>query len=120
MLNEHWLRSFRAIAEVGSFTRAAGQLQLTQAAVSQHVRHLEQQLGALFLRRPRFIELTPAGMALLQYCQEMDSADRRLQAKLASADSDQGEFALITPGSVGLARVHPRFHGHLQEGRSRP
>ncbi|OWQ81540.1 hypothetical protein CEE62_06835 [Stenotrophomonas maltophilia] len=36
MLNEHWLRSFRAIAEVGSFTRAAGQLQLTQAAVSQH------------------------------------------------------------------------------------
>jgi DNA-binding transcriptional LysR family regulator len=65
---------------------------LTQAAVSQHVRHLEQQLGALFLRRPRFIELTPAGMALLQYCQEMDSADRRLQAKLASADSDQGSL----------------------------
>jgi DNA-binding transcriptional LysR family regulator len=89
--------------------------QLTQAAVSQHVRHLEQQLGALFLRRPRFIELTPAGMALLQYCQEMDSADRRLQAKLASADSDQGVCA-DNPGSVGLAlypvlldfqRTHP-------------
>lgn len=116
MTNPHWLRSFIAVAETGGFTRAAVQLGLTQAAVSQHLRHLEQEFGPLLLRRPRAIELTPAGVALLAYCQELEFADRRLRSRLSNPDSDQGEISMITPGSVGLAlypvlldfqRTHP-------------
>lgn len=103
MLNPQWLRSFTVLAELGSFTRTADHLELTQAAVSQHVRHLESRLGPLMIRRPRQLELTPAGQAFLEYCREVELADKRLQSRLSEADAEQGEIGLITPGSIGLA-----------------
>jgi len=103
MLNRQWLRSFGELAEIRSFTRAAERLGITQAAVSQHLRHLEDELGPLLIRRPRQIELTPAGSALLAYCREVEEADQRLQLRLAGEDAACGEVSLITPGSVGLA-----------------
>jgi DNA-binding transcriptional LysR family regulator len=103
MLNPQWLRSFAALADTGSFTRAAQQLDLTQAAVSQHLAHLEDALGPLLIRRPRSIELTPAGLALLDYCAELKNADRRLQSRLGDDQADSGEVSLVTPGSIGLA-----------------
>jgi len=103
MLNPQWLRSFAALVDTGSFTRAAERLGLTQAAVSQHIAHLEEALGQLLIRRPRQLELTPAGRALLDYCAELEGADQRLQARLSDAQSNAGEVSLITPGSIGLA-----------------
>lgn len=103
MLSPQWLRSFATVAELGGFTRAAGRLGLTQAAVSQHIQHLEGQLGPLLIRRGRQIELTPAGVALLDYCREVEQAHWRLQARLSDSTADSGEVSFITPGSVGLA-----------------
>ena len=103
MINPQWLRSFVVLAERGSFTRTADQLGLTQAAVSQHIRHLEAQLGPLLIRRPRRVELTPAGQALLGYCDDMEQAEKRLNLRLSGADDRQGEISLITPGSIGLS-----------------
>ena len=103
MLNPQWLRSFVTIAELGSFTRTAEQLDLTQAAVSQHVQRLEERLGPLLIRRPRQLELTPAGLALLDYCAEVGAADQRLAQRLSASEAEQGEVSLITPGSIGMA-----------------
>ncbi|MBD3641013.1 MAG: LysR family transcriptional regulator [Marinobacter sp.] len=103
MLNPQWLRSFTTLSDLGSFTRAADQLGLTQAAVSQHVRHLEDHLGPLLIRRPRRMELTPAGHALLAYCEELERADRRLRHRLSEGEKTRGEISLITPGSSGLS-----------------
>jgi DNA-binding transcriptional LysR family regulator len=103
MLNRSWLRSFVLLADTRSFTRAAERLGITQAAVSQHLGHLEAALGPLLIRRPRQIELTPAGLALLDYCREVEDADRRLQVRLTEGESQAGEVSLITPGSIGLA-----------------
>lgn len=62
----NWLRSFEASARHLSFTHAAVELNLTQAAVSHHVKGLESQLGSvLFKRLPRGLELTHAGAAYL-------------------------------------------------------
>lgn len=59
------LRCFEAAGRLLSFTRAAESLHLTQSAVSQQIRHLEDRLGyALFLRQPRALKLTPKGEAL--------------------------------------------------------
>jgi len=56
------LIAFEAVARTGSFTRAAGELYLTQSAVSKQIRLLEDQLGTqLFERRARGIALTTAG-----------------------------------------------------------
>ncbi|WP_374620721.1 LysR family transcriptional regulator [Pandoraea sp.] len=102
MVNPQWLKSFATLAEVGNFTRTADRLGLTQAAVSQHVKHLEAAFGALLVRRPRAIELTPAGQALLTYCVEVECAARHLHARLNDANEACGEITLITPGSIGL------------------
>ena len=102
MMNPQWLRTFATLAELGNFTRTAERLNLTQAAVSQHVQRLEERLGPLLIRRPRQLELTPGGRALLDYCTEVGDADQRLQQRLSSAEVEQGEVSLITPGSIGL------------------
>jgi DNA-binding transcriptional LysR family regulator len=102
MLSPQWLKSFAAVVRLGSFTRAAEQLDLTQAAVSQHLRQLETQLGKLLVRKPRGVELTPAGTALLDYCLELEQADKRLGVRLSDANATRGEVSLVTPGSVGL------------------
>ena len=60
------VRSFLAVAGSGSMTQAATRLGLTQGAVSQQIRRLEETLqGALFERRRRGLTLTPRGQALL-------------------------------------------------------
>jgi LysR family glycine cleavage system transcriptional activator len=56
------LKAFEAAARLESFTEAAGELFVTHAAVSRHVRDLEEWLGTqLFLRTGRGVELTEAG-----------------------------------------------------------
>lgn len=61
-----WLRAFEAAARHSSFTAAAEELNLTQAAVSHQVRSLEKHLGVtLFERLPRSLRLTEMGAAYL-------------------------------------------------------
>ena len=66
-----WLRAFEASARHLSFTRAATELNLTQSAVSQHVRSLEAFLGRdLFVRKTRALELTEDGANYLPSLRE--------------------------------------------------
>ncbi|MDI6027345.1 LysR substrate-binding domain-containing protein [Corticibacterium sp. UT-5YL-CI-8] len=59
------VRAFHAVARHLSFTKAAEELSMTQAAVSYQIKVLEDRVGsALFLRKPRQIELTEAGLRL--------------------------------------------------------
>lgn len=102
MHNPIWLRSFIAVAHSGSFTRAAEALDLTQAAVSQHLQRLEAQYGLLLIRRPRQLELTPRGRILLEFALEQEQALQRLQSALSDDDAEQGALRLATPGSSGL------------------
>ena len=62
----NWLRAFEASARHLSFTNAAQELNLTQAAVSKQIKLLENYLREpLFVRRPRSVVLTKAGEAYL-------------------------------------------------------
>lgn len=61
-----WLQAFEAAARTLSFTAAGRELGVTQAAISQRIRLLEDRLGQkLFVRHPRSLSLTPAGQAWL-------------------------------------------------------
>lgn len=60
------LEGFVAVAELGSFSRAAQKLNLTQTALSHRVRKLEQDLGQqLLMRSARHVSLTQTGMSML-------------------------------------------------------
>jgi LysR family glycine cleavage system transcriptional activator len=70
-----WLRAFEASARSLSFTQAATELNLTQAAISKQVKLLELHLREqLFIRKPRSLELTKTGAAYLPKVR--DSFDR--------------------------------------------
>ena len=59
MLDTDQLRSFLAIVDSGSFTKAAERVHKTQSAVSMHIRRLEEQLDcALFVKQGRGARLT--------------------------------------------------------------
>ncbi|MFM2390991.1 MAG: hypothetical protein RLZZ437_2546 [Pseudomonadota bacterium] len=66
-----WLRAFEAAARTLSFTHAAAELHVTQAAVSKHVKSLEHHVRQpLFARLPRGLELTKSGAAYLPKVQD--------------------------------------------------
>ncbi len=65
-----WIRVFEAAGRLGSFTAAADELSLTQSAISQRIRRLEDRLGVkLFERHRRGVELTLEGEAYLYHVQ---------------------------------------------------
>lgn len=68
MLNLHKLDVFSQVVRVGSFSRAAEAMLMTQSAVSHHIRDLEVHLGTtLFVRGPRGVTLTQTGETLHEY-----------------------------------------------------
>ncbi len=83
----NWLRAFEASARHLSFTGAARELNMTQSAVSQQIKSLEQHLGhPLFIRQPRVLHLTEAGERYLPVIQD---AFERLQAGTQSLTGGQ-------------------------------
>ncbi|MDR5782514.1 LysR family transcriptional regulator [Caballeronia sp. LZ065] len=96
------LRAFEASARHLSFTRAAQELSVTQAAVSQQVRALEERLGTpLFKRLPRGLGLTDEGRALLPVLSESFG---RMEAVLKQFEG--GHFhEVLTVGVVGTFAV---------------
>ncbi|MEU4266443.1 LysR substrate-binding domain-containing protein [Streptomyces sp. NPDC026092] len=75
------LRTFLAVAETLSFTRAARRLGVRQSTVSQHVRRLEDATGRpLFTRDTHSVELTEDGEAMLGFARTILSAHERAAA----------------------------------------
>jgi DNA-binding transcriptional LysR family regulator len=86
VINLFQLQFFLAVAESGSFSAAAGRLHMTQPGVSQQIRGLEKHLGTqLFVRRGHGVELTAAGLDLLEPARRMmhlsEMTERTLMAR---------------------------------------
>jgi len=102
------LRIFEAAARLSSFTRAADELGVTQAAVSWQVKALERRLGqALFRRLPREVSPTPAGERLARACTD---AMGLLRAALAEVtETGQGLLVITTLQSLASQWLAPRL-----------
>ena len=94
------LEIFAKVAELGSFSRAADALSLTQPTVSEHVRALEDELGVQLLDRlGRGATPTRAGALLLEYARRLLALAREAQQAL---DQFQGRMSgeLVVGGST--------------------
>lgn len=103
------LRAFEAAARRGSFTAAAAELSVTQAAVSQQVRLLEERLRfALFRRHANRLELTDRGQALVPGLTEAFDAIGSLMERVAAVPSASVLTIGVAP-AFGLHWLIPRL-----------
>ncbi|WP_312161740.1 LysR substrate-binding domain-containing protein [Phenylobacterium sp.] len=104
------IRVFEAAARLRSFTRAAEELGVTQAAVSWQVKALEKRLDqALFLRLPREVALTAAGERLSRAASEAMAALRTALSDLT--ETGEGVLAITTVHTMATQWLAPRIGG---------
>jgi DNA-binding transcriptional LysR family regulator len=104
------LRYFVTVAQTRHFGEAAQLLHMAQSPLSQAIRQLESQLGAMvFTRTTRRVELTPAGETLLRDALRILDAVEAAQTRVRLVES--GNTGLLRVGATGLAafRQLPRL-----------
>ncbi|HEY0165618.1 MAG TPA: LysR family transcriptional regulator [Jatrophihabitans sp.] len=102
----HQLRLLLVLAEELHFGRAANRLYLTQPALSQQIRSLEQRLGVqLFTRTSRQVELTKHGQELLPYVKDAVDAGHALRHAAHRAAAGSGKLRLGVCESFGALPV---------------
>lgn len=116
MVDTRHLEYFVAVAEEGSFTRAAHRLQTVQSAVSAGVRTLEREVHAtLFVRTTRRVELSDAGRALLPEARAAIESVDRVHDVVAAAESGlRGRLRLGVFANSDMVDA-PLFAGRFHE-----
>jgi DNA-binding transcriptional LysR family regulator len=101
------LRAFTAVVETGSVTEAAAMLSLTQAAVSQQIKRLEELFDKpMFLRKQRKLVLSPDGERLLTFAQKLIALNDETWRAMAAPAFD-GEVRVGVPYDL-VARFLPK------------
>ena len=113
-MNLHQLELFLAVADQGSFTRAAEILHISQPAISARVRDLEQSIGEqLFEQSGRRIYLTDAGKELRGYAEGiLRQVEEARRAVSEIHGLDRGTLRVVATTTVGTY-VLPRILGHF-------
>ncbi|HZU62442.1 MAG TPA: LysR family transcriptional regulator [Novosphingobium sp.] len=102
------LEAFVAVAETGSFTRAAAQRRLSTPMMTLHVARLEEHLGArLFNRTTRRVDLTEEGLRLLPHAREVIAAYGAAEGALLPGRGLVGRVRIDAPASIGHRRIVP-------------
>jgi DNA-binding transcriptional LysR family regulator len=130
VLENFRIRVFRTVAHHLNFSRAAEELLLTQPAVTQQVKALEDALGVpLFDRSGGRITLTSAGKVLLPLANQMKEISDQAFAAVAEVSGEQvGELAVgasqtiaqyLLPNFIaGFIKVHPRVRIIARSGNT--
>lgn len=118
--NLEYYKVFYYVAKLGSLTRAAGELAISQPAVSQSLRQLEDSVGArLFLRTAKGARLTPEGELLYEYVSrgyEQIMAGEQKLARMLNLESGElrigaSDMTLRFYLLPYLERFHERYPG---------
>lgn len=125
------LRYFLAVAEEGHITRAAERLDIQQPPLSRQIKEIELELNVqLFRRKPRGVELTEAGRALLNGARALfERLDRTLETTRRTARGEQGRISVgVTPTCMyhpfvpqvvrSFREAFPQVELRLEESRS--
>ncbi len=128
----HQLRYFVAVAETGSFSRAAERCHISQPSLSQQIMKLESTLGQqVFDRLGRRVALTDAGRLLLEHATtilaEVENVERQIRETHGTAHGNLCVGAIPTiapyllPPVIGaFVRRHPEVDITIQEDLTQP
>lgn len=130
MIKLELYRIFREVAESGNFSKAAQNLYISQSAVSQSIRQLEEGLQTrLFLRTPRGVALTDDGRLLFDYVRSaiglLETGEDKLaqtrtlqMGSLVIGASDTVTRHFLLPHLESFHRRYPNIHLQIISGRS--
>jgi len=108
MLDPRRVLTFREVARLGSFSRAAEELSLTQPAVSQQILALERQLGIRLIDRgPGGLDLTAAGVLLLRHADAVSSRLRLATEQIGTLVDEQRRHLAIGAFPSAIATIVP-------------
>ncbi len=109
MLNFHQLTTFVTVISEGSMTAAADKLFLTQPAVSQQIRNLEEELGVeLLVRGVRQIKPSPQGEILYEHARKILQQVQTAEVAIKSIGAElKGVIKIGTLSSIGLHLMSP-------------
>ena len=113
------LKTFRTVATLLNFNRAAEVLNFAQSTVSAQVRTLEEELGVpLFNRVGKRVFLTPAGERMLHYADKLLALEEEARADVSGQRQTTGRLTLRVPQTIAtyylpsvLARFQPQYPG---------
>jgi DNA-binding transcriptional LysR family regulator len=125
-LDPELLKTFVAVADHRSFTRAAAQLNRTQSAVSMQIKRLEDRLGTMLLHRTKAnVALSSAGEGLLGYARRIltlnDEAVARLrqhkvEGLVRIGVMDDYGTSIVPPLLASFLAGHPLIHVEMETG----
>jgi DNA-binding transcriptional LysR family regulator len=128
MFDPALLRTFLAVAETGSFTRAGQRLQLSQPTVSQHVRRLEAQAGRVLIDRDtRQVRLTDNGDAMAGFARSILAAHasaenyfngNAMRGRLRFGAADDFTMTQLPRILRDFRALHPHLNLELTVGQS--
>lgn len=98
MLDYKLLEALEAVLGAGSFEKAARRLHLTQSAVSQRIRQLEERSGAVLLVRENPVRATEAGQRLLAHVREVRLLEAELQSRLDQSSRERSGWLPLRIG----------------------
>ncbi|MGC5326244.1 LysR family transcriptional regulator [Brevibacillus sp. SYSU BS000544] len=101
-------QTFKTVAELSSFTKAAQALQYSQATITSHIQQLEEELGVpLFDRLGKRIQLTAAGHELVPYVGELLAAHAKIK-QISSDDMNlKGELRIGASETMTVYKLGP-------------
>ncbi|CUX16694.1 selenium metabolism-associated LysR family transcriptional regulator [Clostridium sp. C105KSO13] len=109
-MNLKQLEAFVAIADEGSFSRAAKTLFLTQPTVSAHISSLEQELNVrLFVRNTKEVSLSEDGKILYSYAKQMISLEKQIEMTFDKTRKEGSHCIRIAASSVPAQYLVPQI-----------
>ena len=110
------MRLFIRVADTGSFSKAAADLDVGQPTVSRRIQDLEAQLGAdLFLRTPRALSLTQAGEKFYTRARAILEDFEQAEAEVRGLDNEPyGQLRITVPHSLARVVIAPALASFLR------
>jgi DNA-binding transcriptional LysR family regulator len=111
------IQLFTRLADLGSFTKVADEMNASKSMISKEITRLEESLGARLLHRStRNLQLTPVGEGYLQHCREilikMSDADSYIQTV---QHQPKGKLRINAPMALGLTDLSRLFAAFMTQ-----
>ncbi len=118
VLDYHKLKIFKTVVDLGSFSKAAEVLFLTQPTVTLQVKKLENYLGVTLLKRDKSgIKLTPEGELLYKHASKIIDDYLSMEEELSSIKKDFSKILIIGASSTIGDFLLPKFLAHFIKDR---